>query len=135
VGITGTGADAVAVGTIEVILNAQAEAHAYTYVNKEQCEQRCEYPLADPGSASVAEALAMTTWRGLGCRDGGRVDLRADADGRMYVMEINPLPGINEVHSDLPILCTARGISYLELIRRIVVSAQKRMPATRRRRS
>ncbi len=126
VGITGTGDDAAAIGTIEVILNKNAEANAYTYVNKEQCEERVEYPLADTASAKLAEELALTTWKGLDCRDGGRVDLRADENGRLFVMEVNPLPGLHPQHSDLPILATAVGIPYVELIGRIVASARKR---------
>lgn len=127
VGITGTGADAVAVGTLEVELLAEAEANSYTYVNKERCEELCRYILADKKSAAEAEELSLAAWRGLDCRDGGRVDLRAGADGRLYVMEINPLPGLHPEHSDLPILCTQMGVPYTELIRRIVESAKARI--------
>ena len=129
VGITGTGADAVALGTLEVELLSSAEPHSYTYVNKEKCEELCRYVLADPASAAEAEALSLAAWRGLGCRDAGRVDLRADAAGRLQVMELNPLPGMHPEHSDLPILCTAVGMPYLQLIERILNSAAKRLPA------
>lgn len=127
VGITGTGADAVAIGTMEVVLLPGAEAHAYTYVNKERCEELCQFPLADPAWAAQAEPPALAAWRALGCRDGGRVDLRADAEGHLTVMELNPLPGLHPSHSDLPMICTAVGMPYVELIRRIVDSAIKRM--------
>lgn len=127
VGITGTGPNARAIGTLEIFLLATAEAEIYTYVNKEQCEDRCKYALADADMARQAEELSLRTWRGLGCRDGGRVDLRADAQGRLHVLEINPLPGLHPEHSDLPILCTAVGIPYIELIRRIVESATARL--------
>ncbi len=127
VGITGTGADALAIGTMEVVLLPEAEAHAYTYVNKERCEELCQFPLADPAWAAQAEPLALAAWRALGCRDGGRVDLRADAEGHLNVMELNPLPGLHPSHSDLPMICTAVGMPYVELIRRIVDSATKRV--------
>lgn len=127
VGITGTGPRAVAVGTLEIVLLPAAEPHSYTYVNKERCEELCQFPLAPPDWAATAEALALAAWRGLGCRDAGRVDLRADDDGNLQILEINPLPGLHPLHSDLPMLCTAVGLSYLELIRRIVDSAQSRV--------
>lgn len=130
VGITGTGPDAVAVGTIEVVLLSKAEPHGYTYINKEQCEELCEYRLAEPAWAKRAEELSLAVWRGLGCRDGGRVDLRTDARGELSVMEVNPLPGMHPEHSDLPILCTAVQMPYLELIRQIVASAEKRVVAS-----
>jgi D-alanine-D-alanine ligase len=127
VGITGTGEQARAIGTLEIVLLPSAEADAYTYVNKERCEELCKYVLADAGMARQAEELALRTWRGLGCRDGGRVDLRADADGRLNVLEVNPLPGLHPEHSDLPLLCTAVGMSYTDLIGDIVHSASSRV--------
>lgn len=126
VAITGTGEEAVAIGTMEIILRSGAEPHSYTYINKEQCEELCEFPMADPESAAAAEALSLAAWRGLGCRDAGRVDLRADADGRLHVMELNPLPGLHPTHSDLPMIATAVGLPYTELIGRIVRSAATR---------
>ena len=127
VGITGTGGHAVAVGTLEVILRPAAEADSYTYRNKEYCEELCEYRLATGPFAAEAEKLSLLAWRALGCRDGGRIDLRADAQGRLSVLEANPLPGLHPEHSDLPILCTKAGVSYAELIRRIVASAAERI--------
>lgn len=127
VGITGTGRQAEALGTLEIVLLSSAEPHSYTYVNKERCEELCAFPLAPKDWAEQAELLALEAWRGLGCRDGGRVDLRADHDGRLQIMEINPLPGLHPSHSDLPMLCTAVGISYVDLIGRIVTSAAGRI--------
>jgi D-alanine-D-alanine ligase len=127
VGITGTGEKAVAVATLEVILKPAAEADSYTYRNKEYCEDLCEYVLARGPFAAEAERLALAAWRALGCRDGGRIDLRADALGDLSVLEANPLPGLHPEHSDLPILCTKAGVPYRELIRRIVASAAERV--------
>ncbi|MCG3131051.1 MAG: D-alanine--D-alanine ligase [Phycisphaerae bacterium] len=127
VGITGTGERAAAIGTLEVVLKPGAEAFGHTYHNKEHCEELVGYPRADRASADEAERIALAAWRGLNCRDGGRVDLRCDAAGRMQVLEINPLAGLHPSHSDLPILCTAVGLSYLDLIQRIMMSARERL--------
>ncbi len=129
VGITGTGDEAVAIGTLEIELLSGAEPEAYTYMNKERCEELCRYSLAPPEWARPAEELALRVWRGLGCRDAGRVDLRADAHGRLCVLEVNPLAGLHPEHSDLPILCTAVGMPYEELLRRIMDSACRRIAA------
>jgi D-alanine-D-alanine ligase len=123
VGITGTGARARAVGTMEVVLRRQAEAGVYSYANKENSEQLVDYRLVADAQALRAQETALAVWRGLGCRDGGRVDLREDELGEPNIMELNPLAGLHPEHSDLPILCTLSGISYEELIRRIVDSA------------
>ncbi|NPU95913.1 MAG: ATP-grasp domain-containing protein [Candidatus Omnitrophica bacterium] len=127
VGILGTGPEARAVGVMEIHLNAQAESDVYSYVNKEYCEERVEYTPADDPVAREAARIALQAWTGLGCRDAGRVDLRADAAGMPQFMEVNPLAGLHPEHSDLPILCRFAGISYRELIGHIVQSAWKRV--------
>ena len=134
VGITGTGDGAVAVGTIEIVLLERAEADAYSYINKERCEELVEYRLVHAdrdAQVRAAEQVALDAWRILGCRDAGRVDLRCDAAGQPSFMEVNPLAGLHPEHSDLPILATKAGVSYVELIRRIVTSAAPRVEAAR----
>jgi D-alanine-D-alanine ligase len=126
-GLVGEGDGAEVIGTLEVVLLPDvAEPHAYTYVNKEECEQRCAFPLADADSAARCAPVALAAWRALGCRDAGRVDLRTDAEGRLQVLEVNPLPGMHPSHSDLPMLCTAVGMPYVDLVRRIVDAALAR---------
>ena len=133
VGITGTGAAARVLGTMEVVLLDRAEAGAYTYANKENCEELVEYRrvTADDPAVARAEAISLAAWRLLGCRDGGRLDLRCDGRGEPQLMEINPLAGLHPEHSDLPMIATAEGVSYDELIGRIVASAQARVVAPR----
>jgi D-alanine-D-alanine ligase len=130
IGIAGTGPHAQVLGTMEIILLSTAEAQVYSYVNKEECEERVEYRLVcgeTDEEVRRAEQLALRTWRVLGCRDGGRVDFRSDAHGQPQFLEVNPLPGLHPEHSDLPILCTHLGIAYLSLIDRIVRSAGQRI--------
>ena len=130
VGILGSGRDASMLGTMEIVLQPGAEPAAYSYVNKERCEDLVEYVPVRAGSERVvgeAEAIALNAWRLLGCRDAGRLDLRCDASGKPQLMEINPLAGLHPEHSDLPILCAQRGLSYEGLIERILRSAQARV--------
>jgi len=128
VGITGTGARAEVVGTLEVVLLEKAETGAYGYVNKERCEELVEYRPVDGRDPVVrdAEAVSLAAWRLLGCRDAGRLDLRADEHGAPQLMELNPLAGLHPEHSDLPMICTAFGVAYDTLIGRIVASASER---------
>jgi D-alanine-D-alanine ligase len=135
VGILGTARDAYCLGTLEIILRDEAEPGVYSYVNKERCEELVEYRLVDATADDPvrrAEEIALAAWRTLGCRDGGRIDLRCDAAGSPQFLEANPLAGLHPAHSDLPMLATALGISYLELIRRIVDSAACRCQPGRR---
>jgi D-alanine-D-alanine ligase len=120
VGILGTGRGAEAIGVLEVMLSDRAEAGAYGYLNKEECESRVIYRLVDDAEARRAAEVAIAAWRGLGCRDAGRVDLRSNAAGEPQFMEVNPLAGLHPTHSDLPILAAAAGIPYERLMGRIL---------------
>ena len=62
--------------------------------------------------------------------DGGRVDVRVDRFGKMSFIEINPLAGLNPVHSDLPILCRMNGIEYPQMIGMIMEAAIERIQTT-----
>lgn len=134
VGLVGTGPEAHVLGTLEIRLRPTAEPNVYSYQNKEYCEERVDYvfirPVEDPVVAE-AERIALAAWRALGCRDAGRLDLRCDAQGRPQFLEANPLAGLHPTHSDLPMICTACGIPYEQLIGWIIESAAKRIPSAR----
>lgn len=129
VGILGTGDDAKVLGTLEVKLLSNAEQDAYSYVNKERYAEMVSYTLVHPqqdAEVAATEALALAAWRELQGRDGGRIDIRSDHNGRPAFIEVNPLAGLHPVHSDLPMIATKVGLSYQELIRRILDSAIQR---------
>ncbi|MCL4792709.1 MAG: D-alanine--D-alanine ligase [Gammaproteobacteria bacterium] len=127
VGLIGTGQAAEALGTMEVHLGPQADPGIYTFDNKAHWEGRVSYTLlTEEPLVQAVESLAIGAWRALGCRDGGRLDIRLDAAGIPAFIEANPLAGLNPGHSDLPFICRFKGISFDELIRRIVASALSR---------
>ena len=127
IGIVGTGDEAKSVGVLEVVLKGDAEPDAYSYVNKEKCEELVQYILVKGKIAAECEKVALESWRALGCRDGGRVDIRMDDNGVPNFLEVNPLAGLHPLHSDLPILSTLNGIAYRDLIKMIMDSAVKRV--------
>jgi D-alanine-D-alanine ligase len=67
-------------------------------------------------------------FRVLGCRDVARVDFRLDrhANNTPYILEINPLPGLNPRISDLVIEARAEGATYAELINSILLHGAAR---------
>lgn len=127
-GVVGTGDEAAAVGVMEVLFKKKEPADLiYSYHNKSNYEQAIEYRVPEPEVVEPCAKLALSAWKVLGCRDGGRVDIRMDSQGRPNFIEVNPLAGLNPVHSDLPILCKLNGISFQELMERILKSAFKRI--------
>ncbi len=131
VGITGTGHEAKALGVIEVIPTGKAVAHGYGYENKEHFDDKMTYRLAEDSAADEAADVALAAWRALRCRDGGRVDIRCGDDGKAYLLEVNPLAGLNPERSDLVFIARFKGLSYRDLIGRIIASFLRRHPEIR----
>ncbi len=127
VGIVGTGENAAVIGVMEVLLRQEAEQDAYSFLNKERFEDLVEYRLVKDEESKRAEEVALASWRGLGCRDAGRVDLRSDGNAVPNFIEVNPLAGLHPVHSDLPILCYLAGVTYQKLIEMIIASVEGRL--------
>jgi D-alanine-D-alanine ligase len=68
----------------------------------------------------------------LGCRDVARVDLRIAPDGKVYVLEVNPLPGLTPDYSDLCLIANGAKIDYRTLIGEIMSGAIKRWQGKQR---
>lgn len=131
VGILGHGARARCLGTLEIHLHGDADAGVYSYRNKKEYLGKVEYRFARPADdplVAAAEQVALRAWDALGCRDAGRVDVRADASQRPCLIEVNPLPGLHPVISDLSILVRQSGLGYQALLEGIVDSALERVP-------
>jgi D-alanine-D-alanine ligase len=127
VGVVGSGAEAEAVGVLEVSFVGGSDLDAYTALNKDEFQERVGYQLLDGEPlAREARRIALAAYRALDCRDAGRVDLRCDAAGALQFLEVNPLPGLSPRSGDLPILARMAGISHSELLGRIVDSAARR---------
>lgn len=95
----------------------------YSYQYKKEWTARsnflCPAPISDFAARELQET-AKQAYRAVGCRDLGRVDFRVAEDGTPYVIEINPLPGLAPGYSDFPVAAEAAGLTYPELINRIL---------------
>ncbi len=130
VGLLGSGDEARVLGTLEIVLLSNAEPGAYSYTNKERCEELVRYDLVsgiNDDEVKEAERIALAAWKELQGRDGGRIDLRSDGNGQPSFIEANPLAGLHPEHSDLPMIATKVGMPYQQLINEIVQSATKRV--------
>jgi len=72
--------------------------------------------------------LAAAVFRVTGALDVSRVDFRLDMHDnyKPYILEINPLPGLSPVVSDLIIEAAGDGIGHTELVNIILETALKR---------
>lgn len=76
--------------------------------------------------------VSKDAYRALRCRDWARIDVRLDSEGTVNILEVNPLPGVlpnPDEHSCFPMAARAAGISYSQLINRVLDNAIKRYNA------
>jgi D-alanine-D-alanine ligase len=104
-------------GVMQVVPRTNEKHFIYSLEVKRDYAKRVEYRLVD--RRDVAD-VALSIWRAFGLRDFSRVDVRCDRDGRPNFVEVNPLPGVHPVNSDLVILARGMGWSYERLIGRIL---------------
>jgi D-alanine-D-alanine ligase len=80
----------------------------------------------DPETEKKVKEVALRTHRAVGCLDISRTDIRLDKFNTPYVLEINPLPGLDPKDSNFPAMAYAAGMKYDDLIEAILLSASER---------
>ena len=89
---------------------------------------RRRYPLSSaradspPARSGRCSSTALEAFRVLGCSGWGRVDLMLDRDGNPQLLEVNTIPGMTD-HSLVPMAARAQGISFEELVVKILDTA------------
>lgn len=73
-----------------------------------------------PEDEARLQNLALEAFRVVGCRTWGRVDIMQDGDGEFWLLEVNTVPGMTD-HSLVPMSAKAAGISFEELVVRILL--------------
>ncbi|MCG3178182.1 MAG: D-alanine--D-alanine ligase [Phycisphaerae bacterium] len=69
--------------------------------------------------------IAEGAFEAVGCRDYARIDFRLRPDGRMFLLEVNTIPGFTS-HSLLPMAAAASGLDFGALCGRLVELASRR---------
>ena len=75
--------------------------------------------------ANMAKELAIKAFKTLNCFDCARVDMRIDASGKIYILEINSLPSLGENGSYVT-AAAHMGLDFPSLINRLVEVASAR---------
>jgi D-alanine-D-alanine ligase len=120
---------------MEVVFLTQGERPVYDYECKQHWQEHVRYecpPNLTKEELRAVERACRTTFMTLGCRDVARIDLRLAADGRVYILEVNPLPGLTPDYSDLCLIANGAKIDYRTLIGEILSGAIKRWQSRQR---
>lgn len=123
-GIIGTGDRAIALPVLEIRPKNKFYDYEAKYT-KGMTEFIVPARIPDSLSSEIKE-LSLSAYRSAGCRDFGRADSIVSTEGEILLLEINTLPGMTDL-SDLPMEAKAAGISYEELVEKILLSSLKRI--------
>lgn len=129
VGVLGNGSGTRLIGAMRILPRHGGGRFVYSIEVKRDWQRQVRYETPALISGEVMEQLsgsALAAYRALGCRDVARIDFRI-RNGTPYFLEINPLPGLAPVTSDLVILARGYGLSHADLIRRILNVALARV--------
>ncbi len=89
--------------------------------SKGQSRHLCPAPL-DAATEARCRTIALKTFKTLQCRGLGRADFRLMEDGRLFVLELNNIPGFTET-SLLPEAALEAGITFPRLCEQIMEMA------------
>ena len=106
------------------IIKIEPATEFYDYEAKylrDDTAYRCPCGLLEARELEL-RAQALEAFRVVGCRGWGRVDFLMDGQGNAYFLEVNTSPGMTD-HSLVPMSARVAGISYDELVVRILALA------------
>jgi D-alanine-D-alanine ligase len=115
--------------------DASKKRPVYDFEIKQEWEKHVYYECPaklSPTELKAVERAARETFIALDCRDVARIDLRMNSQGQVYVLEVNPLPGLTPDYSDLVLISKAAGIEYRTLISEILAGGLKRLREKKR---
>ncbi len=131
VGLLGNGDDIRVFRPMEVVfLNKTEKFNVYSFTVKQNYKELIRYDCPadiDSKTEAAMTGAAEKIYRVLGCRDFARMDFRLSEDGKLFFIEINPLPGLAPGYSDFPMLAEFNGMGYEDLVQNILKCALKRL--------
>jgi len=119
------------VGIMRIMPKLKTDFFVYSLEVKRRWESLVDYECPARLDTRILERIknySLATFEVLGCRDLARMDFRIGPDDTPYFLEINPLPGLNPISGDLPIMAKNAGWSYDGLVSSIMKAALSRYP-------
>lgn len=111
----------------EIVLNSDFYAYDTKYLDDNGARVVVPAAIAPQVNDQIRQ-IAIQAYQALECRGMARVDVFLTADNKVIVNEINTLPGFTNI-SMYPKLWQASGISYTDLITRLIELAVERHAA------
>ncbi len=110
----------------EIIISSKYEFYTFDAKYVDGAAVKIEVPAKlDEKTSEAIRQHSLTAYQALLCEDFSRVDLFLADDGRVFVNEINTIPGFTN-SSMFPMMWKERGISFTDLITQLIDLALER---------
>jgi len=110
---------------VEILFNRGSGFYSQAVKSQDGVETKCPADV-EPFVLRRIEETVLGAFKALECRDYARIDVRVDADGIPYVIDVNTLPGLEPNYSDYPKAAKAAGIEFKELVEHLLNCALQR---------
>lgn len=116
----------------EIIISSKYEFYTFDAKYVDGDAVKIEVPASlDAATAEKIRQASIRAYQALHCEDFARVDLFLDKNSNIYVNEINTIPGFTN-SSMYPMMWKERGVSFTQLITRLVELALERFAKSQR---
>lgn len=116
----------------EIVISKEYEFYTFDakYVDATAVDIKVPAELSQDSIKKIRE-ISLQAYQALHCEDFSRVDLFLTKKGKIYVNEINTIPGFTN-SSMFPMMWKERGVSFSDLISRLINLAYERYTANKR---
>ncbi len=119
VGVIGNDAPQI-LGLMEIVnKNHNGDDFFYSLETKKEWECLVDYispPVINQLFEKHIKHLAISAFKEFRCRDIARIDFRISKHKKVFMLEVNSLPGLSPEYSDLVIMTQKQGMAYDDLI-------------------
>lgn len=116
----------------EILISDRYEFYTFDAKYVDNTAVSIEVPARlEPAKQDEIRKLSVQAFEALHCEDFARVDLFVTGDGSIYINEINTIPGFTN-SSMYPMMWKERGVSFTELITKLIDIALTRDERSRR---
>lgn len=116
----------------EIVISAKYDFYTFDAKYVDGDAVRIDVPAKlDKATSDLIRELSIKAYQQLNCEDFARVDLFLSDSGKVYVNEINTIPGFTN-SSMYPMMWRERGISFTNLISKLIELGMERHRGSKR---
>jgi len=107
---------------VEVLFDHDQSFYSAAVKSKDSVKTQCPANIDEELHQKI-EKQVLDAFKALNLTDYARIDVRVDASGTPYIIDVNSLPGLEPHYSDYPNACAVAGIQYEQMVDHILQRA------------